>query len=96
MDLLSRVLAPRSRLIVRVITSLFTLGVCTAIAYGGYRLRRGMLDEKDFHLIRPADGVLALPIASWLIAVHVALHVFLDGIHLARGTLPAATGPSAH
>jgi TRAP-type C4-dicarboxylate transport system permease small subunit len=96
MDVLTRVLSPRGRAIANLATGAFTVAACVFLAYAGWRLRQGALLEERGELIRPATGVLALPIAALLMAFHVLVQNLQLAAMLARGEPPAPPQQAVH
>lgn len=96
MDVLTRALSPRNRLVVQVVTGLFVIFVCYLLIDGGLKVRHILAEEEDYHYISPATGALALPVGSALIAFHVLVQTAVRVAHLVRGTLPEAEQVRAH
>lgn len=96
MDVLTRVLSPRGRAYTRIGTAVFTILVCLFFAYAGWTLREALLDEKEFSVIRPSTGVLAIPIGGLLIAFHMLVQAVEMTTALARGELPAEDEQAVH
>ena len=96
MDVLTRLLSPKGRAIARIITTVFTIFICFLLAYAGLKLRGALLDEKDYELVRPATGVLAVPIGAMLIAFHLLVQAVVFGATLARGEIPKEEGQAVH
>ncbi len=98
-DLVVRLFSPRGRIIVRVLTTLFTLFVCWLLFKGSLEVRAVNLRLHEHgEVITPATGILVLPIAATLIGVHMALHMIIDIYYLAVGRLPPHfdEAPKAH
>src|SRR5215475_13233944 len=68
-DSFSRMFTPRGRLIVRLITAVFTIFVCFLALRAGLALRAVVADERS-ELVPPGLGSLSLPIAFALIILH--------------------------
>jgi len=96
MDVLTRALSPRGRAYTRMATALFTIGACFFFAYAGWLLREALLDEKEFEVIRPATGVLAIPIGALAIAFHLGVQTIVMATTLARGELPPEEEQAVH
>ena len=97
MDIVSRLVPPRARLAIKVVTALFSIGVCTWLALAAYELRSGALaNEAGEGFITQYDAMLALPLALWLIVLHLLVSVAVTIEHLVRGTLPPEEVPSGH
>jgi TRAP-type C4-dicarboxylate transport system permease small subunit len=86
-DSFTRMFSPRGRLIVRLLTAAFTIGVCIFLVRAGLALRGVVADERS-ELVPPGLGSLSLPIAFALIIIHVLLHVTIDVHYLLRGKVP--------
>jgi len=86
-DSFTRMFSPRGRLIVRILTALFTIAICFLFLRASLALRGAVADERS-EVIKPALGVMALPIAFVLIIGHISLHVIIDVYYLARGKVP--------
>ncbi len=96
MDVLTRILSPRGRTYARIATALFTIFICCFLGYAGMKLRGAVLDESDYELIRPATGVLAIPIGMALIAFHMSVQIAVYAATLARGDLPEEDRQAVH
>jgi TRAP-type C4-dicarboxylate transport system permease small subunit len=89
-DMFTRLLKPRAKLVMRVVTSGFTVYVCWLLFNASVFLRnRVLVSENEGEIIKSSTGGLALPIAMGLIAAHLLLHIAIDVYYLATGTLPA-------
>jgi len=102
MDLISRRLPPRGRLVLGMVLRLVTIAAAIMLALTGYEMSTpelvGGSESLDFfglHII-DADIVKMVPIGAVLIAVHCALHVAIDVDYLARGKLPPERARSGH
>jgi TRAP-type mannitol/chloroaromatic compound transport system permease small subunit len=100
MDLVSRRLSPRGRLILGLVLKALTI----AIAYMLYKSGRAQiavaggtesLDLFGLHIV-DADIVSTIFIGAALIIVHTALHFAIDASYLARGKLPPERARSGH
>lgn len=87
-DMLTRLFSARGRLALRILTAAFTIVVCVLLVRGGLRLRLAVIDEKG-EILGPATALLALPIASGLIAAHMAIHAAIDVFYLVSGRVPS-------
>ncbi len=96
MDVLTRLLSPKGRAYARIATAVFTILVCFFLAYAGMKLRGALLDERDYELIRPATGVLAIPIGTLLIAFHMTVQIIVYSAALARGEAPQEDAQAVH
>jgi TRAP-type C4-dicarboxylate transport system permease small subunit len=98
-DLLVRLFSPRGRVVLRILTTLFTLVVCWLLFMGSLEVRQVNLRLQEHgEVITPATGILVLPIASVLIGLHLALHMIIDIYYLSIGRLPPHfdEAPKAH
>lgn len=96
MDVLTRILPPKGRAYTRIVTALFTIFICFFLAYAALKLRGALLDERDYEFIRPATGVLAIPIGMGLIAFHMLVQITVYAVALARGELPEEDAQAVH
>jgi TRAP-type C4-dicarboxylate transport system permease small subunit len=98
-DLVVRLFSPKGRIVLRVLTALFTLVVCYLLFMGSLEVRAVnlRLGERG-EIISPAEGILVLPVAAILIAIHITLHMLIDAYYLAIGRLPPHfdEAPKAH
>jgi TRAP-type C4-dicarboxylate transport system permease small subunit len=98
-DLVLRLFSPRSRVVLRICTNLFTVGVCYLLVMGALQVRAVNLRLNEHgEIITPATGILVLPIAAVLIGLHMLLHTVIDAYYLAIGRLPPHfdEAPKAH
>lgn len=87
MDVLTRFLSPRKRTVVRVLTGLFTIFICLALAWGGLAVRDSVAGEEGI-VLSPHKSVLAIPIGACVMALHMLIHLICDSAYLARGMAP--------
>jgi TRAP-type C4-dicarboxylate transport system permease small subunit len=98
-DLVVRLFSPKGRIVLRILTALFTLVVCYLLFMGSLEVRAVNLRlGEQGEIISPAQGILVLPIAAILIGVHITLHMIIDAYYLAIGRLPPHfdEAPKAH
>jgi TRAP-type C4-dicarboxylate transport system permease small subunit len=98
-DLVVRLFTPKQRVVLRVLTSLFTLVVCYLLFMGSLEVRAVNLRlGEQGEIISPAEGILVLPVAAILIGIHITLHMIIDAYYLAIGRLPPHfdEAPKAH
>jgi TRAP-type C4-dicarboxylate transport system permease small subunit len=100
MDLISRRLSPRGRLMLGVALKLLTIGVAALLFQSGLHQRAvaGGSESLNFlglHII-DADIVSTISIGAALIALHSLLHLVIDVDYLVRGKLPPERARSAH
>lgn len=100
MDLVSRRLSPRGRLILGVALKLLTIGVVALLFWSGLHQRdvaggNESLDVLGLHII-DADIVSTISIGAALIGLHALLHIAIDVDYLIRGKLPPERARSGH
>lgn len=96
MDLVSRRISPRGRLVMQAVLGLFTIFAAYLLLQSGLHLRTQVASEGGNHTI-PMDLVAALiPAGAGLIIFHTLLRVLIDLDYLRRGKLPPEKAPSAH
>ncbi len=86
-DMFTRALSVRGKLVVRIVSGAFTIYVCWLFFTGSLVLRHILLDEKG-EVLDPRWGVLSLPVAAVLIALHMLVHIAIDGYYLSAGETP--------
>jgi TRAP-type C4-dicarboxylate transport system permease small subunit len=102
MDLVSRRLAPRGRLVLGVALRALTIGVAALLFASGLH-QRGVAGGSEsltvpglgVH-INDADIVSTISIGAALIALHALLHIAIDVEYLIRGKLPPERARSGH
>jgi len=100
MDLVSRRLSPRGRLILGVGLKLLTIGVVLLLFQSGLYQREvaggsESLDVLGLHIV-DADIVTTISIGAALIGLHALLHLVMDVDYLIRGKLPPERARSGH
>jgi TRAP-type C4-dicarboxylate transport system permease small subunit len=95
MDLVSRRLPPRGRLVLRVILALFTVFVAALLVRSGLPARHRWRGDGE-HLVSTRTIVMFMPIGAGLIIVHTVLHMVIDIDYLARGKTPPVRMRSGH
>lgn len=100
MDLISRRLSPRGRLMLGVALKLLTIGVALLLFQSGLHQREvaGGSESLDFlglHIV-DADIVATISAGAALIALHSLLHMIIDLEYLVRGKLPPERARSGH
>jgi TRAP-type C4-dicarboxylate transport system permease small subunit len=96
MDLLSKKIPPRYRLLLAATLEIFTIAVCLTLAFSGWRQIDAAGVETGRHLIQAKTIVVFLPIGAALIAFHSFLHLIIHLDYFARGKLPPERVRSAH
>lgn len=95
MDLVSRRLTPRGRLILGIVLKIFTIAIAAVLFRSGMHQRDhvgGVVDE----LISDKTIVTMLPIGCALIIFHSLMHIVIDVDYLVRGKLPPERARSGH
>jgi TRAP-type C4-dicarboxylate transport system permease small subunit len=96
MDLVSRRLPARGRLILRIVLALFTVVVAALLVRSGLHQLDTVGEESGEHLVSTHTIVTFMPIGAILIIVHTVLHMVIDLDYLARGKLPPERMRSGH
>lgn len=96
MDLVSRRLSPRGRLVLRALLAIFTIGVSLVLVRSGLHLRAIVGDEGGDHIVSTGTLVTFLPAGGVLIIVHSIMHLIIDVEYLARGKLPPERERTGH
>ena len=95
MDLVSRRLSPRGRLVLGALLKVFTILIAAVLFRSGMHQRDhigGLGDE----FVSDKTIVTMLPIGCALIILHSLLHIVIDVDYLVRGKLPPEKARSAH
>jgi TRAP-type mannitol/chloroaromatic compound transport system permease small subunit len=95
MDLVSRRLSPRGRLVLGVVLKLFTIAIALLLFRSGLHQRETIGSSGD-QIVSDQTIVTALPLAAVLIIVHTILHLVIDIDYLARGKTPPERARSGH
>lgn len=95
MDLISRRLSPRGRLVLGTLLKLFTIGIAMLLFRSGLHQRDTVGGAGD-EFISDKTIVTTLPIAAALIILHSVLHIVIDLDYLVRGKLPPEPARSGH
>jgi TRAP-type C4-dicarboxylate transport system permease small subunit len=102
MDLVSRRLTPRGRLILGLALKVFTIGLALVLLHTGWHLRETSSGGDHEHinifgiLITDKDVVASIAVAAALIIFHSILHAVIDIEYLVRGKLPPERQRSGH
>jgi len=96
MDLISRRLPPRGRLVLRALLGAFTIAIATMLMRSGFHQVDQVVNEAGDHLIEKKQVTMFLPIGCALIIVHALLHIALDADYLVRNKLPPERARSGH
>ena len=95
MDLISRNLPPRARLVLAVLLKLFVIAIMVMFARSGFAQRETVGEASD-SFISDKTIVTTLPLAAGLIIVHSVLHLLIDLDYLVRNKLPPERMRSGH
>jgi len=96
MDLVSRRLPARGRLMLRVVLALLTMAIAALLLRSGLHQHATVGNEGGDHLVSTRSIVAFLPLGAGLIIVHTLLHMMIDLDYLARGKSPPARMRSGH
>jgi TRAP-type C4-dicarboxylate transport system permease small subunit len=96
MDLISRSLPRRARLVLQCILELFTIVICCVLARSGLHQLDFAGDETGRHLLEAKQIAMFLPVGAGLIILHSFLHLLIDIDYLARGKLLPERARSGH
>lgn len=93
-DMFTRMMSPRGKLITRIVTTLFTITICWLVVKGGLDVREiNIRLGEEGEVIKPEDGILALPVGAALIGFHLSLHTIINVWYLVTGRTPPESGP---
>jgi TRAP-type C4-dicarboxylate transport system permease small subunit len=93
MDMLSRVINERKQSVLRVLSALLVIFLCTLVIIVSLKVRQSeMTMASAYHYISRPTALLALPIGASLIAFHYFLHLLFD-LHFLRGGPPPLPPP---
>jgi TRAP-type C4-dicarboxylate transport system permease small subunit len=93
----TRLLQPRTRVMLRIATGLFVVGVCVLLFKGGMDMRDTAAQRTGGHdYISETTGLMALPIGALLIGFHFLVHAIMDTLYLAAGKLPPEPAQAVH
>lgn len=96
MDLVSRRLPPRGRLVLRVVLAVFTVAIAALLVRSGLHQLDTVGEESGDHLISTHTMVTFLPVGAALIIAHTLLHMVIDIDYLVRGKTPPERMRSGH
>lgn len=97
MDLISKRLQPRSRLVLNVILALFTIGTVALLIRAGFDTIAGEKQLPDQNKLLDSVRVAYLiPIAGVLIIVHTAIHMVIDIDYIRRRVTPPEKMRTGH
>jgi TRAP-type C4-dicarboxylate transport system permease small subunit len=96
MDLLSKKIPPRYRLLLAAAIEIFTITACLVLMKSGWHNVDTAGAETGRHLFAAKDIAVFLPIGAILISVHAFLHLFIHLDYFARGKVPPERARSGH
>lgn len=96
MDLISRKLSPRNRILLAAVLEAFTIAICVVLAQSGLHNVDATGTETGRHVLDASTIASFLPLGAALIAVHALLHLAIDIDYLVRGKLLPERMRSAH
>lgn len=95
MDLVSRRLSPRGRLILGMLLKVFTIAIAAVLFRSGMH-QRDHIGGVVHEIVSDKTLVTMLPVGCALIILHSVLHIVIDLDYLVRGKLPPERARSAH
>ena len=96
MDLISKKIPPRFRLLLAAAIEIFTIAVCAMLVYSGWHQIAATGTETGRHLFEAKSIVMFLPVGAALISLHAFLHLIIHLDYFARGKTPPERMRSAH
>jgi TRAP-type C4-dicarboxylate transport system permease small subunit len=97
MDLVSRRISPRARLMLRVAIALFTIAIVALLTRSGFHVIAKEAEfTKDDQLLSSVRVAYLIPIGGSLIIFHTLLHAIVDLDYIRRGKAPPERMRSAH
>jgi TRAP-type C4-dicarboxylate transport system permease small subunit len=88
-DMMTRLAGKKGKLVIRVVTSIFTVYACEVFIRGAWTLKRiSLAGEVSDRAISPVVAVYILVAALSLVAAHMTLHACEDLYYLLTGVLP--------
>ena len=93
MDLVSKGLSPRARLVLGILLKLFTIAIACVFVYIGMHMHdradhaAGPKLNLPFARLSEKDAVAVIPIGGALIVLHSLLHAIIEAEYFARGKL---------
>ena len=94
MDLVSRQLSPRARLVLKVILALSTIAIVVFVVRSGLHLIDREKDEEQ--LLSTRRIAFLIPLGGALIILHTVLHTIIDVDYIVRRKTPPERMRSAH
>lgn len=97
MDLMSRFVNPRTRLILRIVLALFTLFAAYLLLRSGLRLAERVAEEGGHRGVIPMEAIaLMIPVGCGMIMFHTTLRMVIDIDYLRRGKQPPEKAMTGH
>lgn len=96
MDLVSRRLSPRGRLVLKLLLGLFTIMVLLIVVRAGYVNAALKKEESAAMLFTPTLIAWTIPVGASIVILHVILHMIIDADYLARRKTPPERMRSGH
>lgn len=97
MDVVTRLMKPRSRAMLRIVTSLLAAAASVLLLWAGLDVRATPAAAASTYDFIPAPiGLIALPLFAGLIAFHFVNHALIDAAYLASGQEPPEAEKKAH
>lgn len=96
MDLVSRRLSARGRLVLKVLLGLFTIMVLLIVVRAGYVNATLKKEDSAAVLFTPTSIAWTIPIGASIVILHVILHMIIDIDYLVRGKTPPERMRSGH
>ncbi len=96
MDLVSRRISPRARLVLGVLLKVFTVVIAAVLLRSGLHQRDHVGGGNIDVFVSDKTIVTMLPIGAALIILHSILHIAIDIEYLVRGKLPPERARSGH
>lgn len=95
MDLISRKLSPRGRLVLGIVLKLFTIVIAALLFRSGLHQREHVGSGENL-IVSDRAVVTMLPIGAALIILHSLLHIVIDVDYLVRRKLPPEKARTGH
>ena len=101
MDLVSRRLSPRGRLVLGFVLKVFTVVIAGVLVYIGlymhdHAVNGGAKLDLTLFTMTEKDAMIVIPAGAALILFHSLLHAAIDGDYLVRNKLPPERARSGH
>jgi TRAP-type C4-dicarboxylate transport system permease small subunit len=96
MDLVTRRMRPRGRLVMRIVLGLVTIFAAIILVRTGLQMYAKFQKEGGDHFIPAHWLALLIPIGGGLIILHTVLRIAIDADYLVRAKLPPEKAPTGH